>query len=148
MAFADKNRIGMYGVSRGAVMTYLALTKVSWIKAVCICSGLANMIRNVQMRPEMQDVFNKRFGGSVEDMKKRSVVFWTEKLPKNVPILIIHGTKDERVSIEDAMETDKKMTEFGIPHKLVLFPGADHFLTGFEKEKNKLVLDWFNSNFI
>ncbi len=141
--FIDTERIGMYGGSRGAVMTYRVLAKVNWIKAVCIVSGLTNLFRMSELRPKMQTVFNEAFGASKEEMEKRSVVFFVDQLPKTVPVLIFHGGKDERVHIEDALETDRKMTEYGIPHQLVVYPTADHFLTGFQKEKNKIMHEWF-----
>ncbi|MBD3414898.1 MAG: prolyl oligopeptidase family serine peptidase [Candidatus Aminicenantes bacterium] len=39
---ADTSRIGMYGVSRGGMMTYIALTKTKKIKAAVVWAGISD----------------------------------------------------------------------------------------------------------
>ncbi|HVM90415.1 MAG TPA: CocE/NonD family hydrolase, partial [Verrucomicrobiae bacterium] len=50
---ADISRIGMFGVSRGGMMTYLALAKVKWIKAAVTVAGLADLSVQMKKRKEM-----------------------------------------------------------------------------------------------
>src|SRR3989344_6855233 len=142
--FVDMKKIGMYGGSRGGMMTFLVMIKVKWIKAVCIKSGLYNLVRNVELRPEMKKVFKEAFGGSKKEMVRRSVEYWADKVPKNIPILMLHGSSDWRSSPIDALETSKKFIKYKVPHRLVLFEGADHFLTEFSEEENSLTISWFN----
>jgi len=144
ISFADMDKIGMYGGSRGGMMTFLVLKKVKWVKAVCIKSGLYSLIRNRNLRPEMGKVFKEAFGGSKKEMIKRSVEYWADKLPKNTPILMLHGSSDWRTSPLDALETSKKFINYKIPHRLVLFEGADHFLTEFSDEENLMITSWFD----
>ncbi len=144
ISFVDIKKIGMYGGSRGGMMTFLVLKKVKWVKAVCIRSGLYNLVKNANLRPEMKKVFKEAFGGSKKEMIKRSVEYWADKLPKNVPILMLHGSADWRASPIDALETSKKFIRYKIPHRLVLFEGADHFLTEFSDEENLMTISWFN----
>jgi dipeptidyl aminopeptidase/acylaminoacyl peptidase len=49
----DPERIGLYGWSRGGMMTYLALTRTPRIRAAVIGAGLADAFRLVTLRPEM-----------------------------------------------------------------------------------------------
>lgn len=144
MSFADTNNIGMYGGSRGGIMTFLVLRKVKWVKAVCIKSGLYDLVSNAKLRPEMKKVFKEAFGGSQKEMIKRSVTYWIDKLPKNIPILMLHGSADWRSSPVDALEVSKKFIKYKIPHRLMLYEGADHFLTEFPNEENILTVSWFN----
>jgi len=142
--FADTKKIGMYGGSRGGMMTFLVLKRVKWIKVVCIKSGLYNLPRNAKLRPEMKKVFKETFGGSKKDMVKRSVEYWADKIPKNIPILMLHGSSDWRTNPISALETSKQFIKHNVPHSLVLFEGADHFLTEVSNEEDRLIISWFN----
>jgi dipeptidyl aminopeptidase/acylaminoacyl peptidase len=142
---ADVGKIGVYGGSRGGLMTFLLMQRVKWIKAVCIVSGLYNLVTTAKRRPEMKRVFKEAFGGSREEMIKRSVQYWVKKLPKNIPILMLHGALDERASPLDALETSKQFLECKVPHRLVVFESADHFLTGFSGETSSFVVSWFDT---
>jgi len=50
---ADTSCIGMYGRSRGGLMTYLALTKTDRIRAAVIGGGMPDAFDTVVRRPEM-----------------------------------------------------------------------------------------------
>ncbi|MBM3205023.1 hypothetical protein FJZ48_03540 [Candidatus Uhrbacteria bacterium] len=140
----DLSRIGMYGGSRGGMMTYLCLAKVKWIRAAVCVAGLANLFRQKEKRPEMDSHFKKMFGGSKRECLNRSAVFWTKKISKKAPILLMHGSADWRVSPLDSLELSEKLFEANIPHKFILFEGADHGLTEFQEEKWKETRDWFD----
>ena len=51
---ADTNRIGMYGWSRGGMMTYIALTKTDKIKAVVVGGAVSDNFSSIKDRPEME----------------------------------------------------------------------------------------------
>jgi predicted peptidase len=50
---ADTSRIGMYGWSRGGMMTYLALTKTDKIKGAIIGAAPVGLVRDLERRPAM-----------------------------------------------------------------------------------------------
>lgn len=141
----NKPLVGMWGGSRGGMMTYLCLTKVKWIKAAVVESGTSNLLRGAKLRPEMQKVFEEAFGGSVAEKRKRSAVFFADKISKKTPILIMHGTGDWRVSPLDALELSEKLYTNKVPHRLVIFEGADHFLSEFRKEATDSTKKWFDA---
>jgi dipeptidyl aminopeptidase/acylaminoacyl peptidase len=142
---ADTNRIGMFGVSRGAMMAYQALTMVDWIRAVVAIAGPTNLKRLGAWRPKMKTVFEHAFGGSEEGLRKRSAVFWTERFA-HVPLLIMHGTADDRVQIEDSLDLSKALKENSVPHTLKMFPGGDHGLTNDSTEKWETIKEWFDEH--
>lgn len=141
---ANVNKIGMYGPSRGGMMTYLSLAKVKWIKAAVTVGGMTNLIRQEKLRPEMKDHFKKMFGGSLEEKIKRSALFWTHQFYRKTPILIMHGGSDWRVSPLDSIELSQKLLKLHVPHRLVLFEGADHSISEHENESTKMTLTWFD----
>lgn len=145
---ADVKKIGMYGGSRGGMMLYLSLVKVKWIKAAVSVYGVANLVRGAKERPEMNEVMKKMFGGSLAEKKKRSAVFWAHLFPKKIPLLIMHGLADWRVSPLDSLDLSRKLYECQVPHRLVLFEGNDHGLTENKKESNEMIKKWFDDYLI
>lgn len=142
---ADTLRIGMYGGSRGGMMTYQMLTRVDWIKAAVTRAGTANIFRNQRERPiGMKKTQEEMFGPSREEKIKRSALYWPEKFPKDVPILMMHGTADWRVNPLDSIDLSKKFLKLKIPHRLALFEGADHGITEFREETLRMTKDWFH----
>jgi predicted esterase len=75
----------------------------------------------------------------------RSVINFPEKLCKTTPILLLHGTADERVSYYDSQNLSARLTDLKHEHKLVLFNGGDHFLKSHRKEVDLLRREWFDS---
>jgi dipeptidyl aminopeptidase/acylaminoacyl peptidase len=51
---ADASRIGMYGWSRGGLMTYLALARTDRVRAAVIGAGLTDSFETIQRRPAME----------------------------------------------------------------------------------------------
>ncbi len=141
---ADSDRIGIYGASRGGMTTYRLLAETDWAKAAVVVSGIADMTRNASFRPEMIEHYKKTFGGSEKDLKKRSVLYWTEKLPKNVPILIMHGSADWRVDPKASIRLSEKLIDLHVPHRLVIFEGNDHSLSENASEAWEMELTWMN----
>lgn len=125
---ADINRIGMSGGSRGGMMTYMMLTRVPWIKAAVVRAGTADLLRNGEDRPKMKETFAQFFDATEEALRERSALCWPEKFPKNVPVLIMHGTGDWRVSPLDSYDLARHLYMQKVPHRLVIYEGADHGL--------------------
>lgn len=140
----NSNKIGMYGPSRGGTMAYIALSKVKWLKAVVTVGAPTNFVRQEKLRPEMKEHFKKMFGGSLEEKKKRSAIFWVNLFYKKAPILIMHGGADWRVSPLDSIELVQKLLELHIPHRFVLFEGSSHGLNEHANESTKLTISWFD----
>lgn len=141
---ADIKKVGMYGGSRGGMMTYIALSKVKWIKAAVVVAGLADLISQATYRPEMTKKFKNMFGGSLLEKKKRSAIYWPERFHKKTPILIMHGTADWRVNPLDSLVLAQKLYEQKVPYRLIVYEGADHGLDEFRKESINETFNWFD----
>ena len=147
---ADEQRIGMYGASRGGMQTHLALKKAKNIKAIATIAGNSDLLKGLTYRPEMEKVFKHRIPNyeknKVAELEKRSVLKWVSDLSPNVPILLLHGTKDKRVSVNHSIDLAAALSKSKIPHKLVIYPEDNHGL-GKNKEKvNKELVSWFREN--
>ncbi len=142
---ADTKNVGMYGESRGGMMLYLALAKVRWIKAGVSVGGLSNLFRQEKLRPEMKKHYKKIFGGAYNEKKKRSAVFWANKFSKQIPLLLMHGSADDRVSPHDSLQLAGLLQDVGIPYKLIIFEGGSHSLQSHVNEAKNATKRWFNA---
>ena len=146
---ADTARIGMFGGSRGGLMTYLALTRTTRIKAAVVQAGMTDAVRSIAERPEMgTEVYAQLMPGYEADrdsvLATRSPVQWAERLCPTTPLLLLHGTADWRVSPREAMDMADRLYELKRPFRMVLFEGADHGLTEFRTEANEATRDFLD----
>lgn len=143
----DTTQIGMFGWSRGGMMTYLALTKTDQIKVAAVGGAPSDL--TVIDRPEMEqyvyaELMPNYWENKEQELKKRSAVFWADQLPKDVPLLILHGNADWRVKPENALKLALEFEKHRIPYRLKIYEGGDHGIREHRDEVNKEVLSWFN----
>ena len=149
IAGADDKRIGMLGASRGGMQTYLALKQTDKVKAVAVIAGKSDAIVGLKQRPIMERVYKKRIPNYAQnkqaELEKRSVLYWLDKIPQDVPILLLHGMSDERVSVEQSITLAEALEKADIPHKLVLYPGDNHGLVQNKAKATQEIVAWFNA---
>ncbi|RLD65344.1 MAG: S9 family peptidase [Bacteroidetes bacterium] len=147
MEQADTSKLGIYGWSRGGMMTYLTLTKNSQFKAAVVGGGLSDLYMMKKTRPVMEEVYEDLIPDYWENKEKcldeRSAIKFVDKIPKTTPILMVHGTADWRVVPEMALELSAAFIKAQIPHRLVLFEGGDHGLNEFDDEVDEMAKQWF-----
>lgn len=140
---ANVSNLGMFGTSRGGLMTYLSLAKVKWIKAAIALYAPADEVNSPKFRKDWAEHQKNMYGGSMEEKKKRSALLWANKFSKKTPLLIMHGTADWRVNPLDSMRLAEKLYGNKIPHRLIMYEGADHGLNEYVKESDEQVYEWF-----
>ena len=144
---ADTSKIGMYGWSRGGMMTYLALTKTDKIKVSAVGGAVSDL--TVIDRPAMEE---KVYAELIPDywankevaLKERSILHQVEKLPATVPILMLHGNADWRVKPEQSLTLALAFEQHRIPYRLIMFEGGDHGISEHKKEVHQQVINWFD----
>lgn len=145
---ADTSRIGMFGGSRGGVMTYRALTMTNKIKAAAVLGAPTDKFEGLKDRPSMENLYFDLVEGYEQnrdaELTKRSAIKWVDKFPKDVPILIMHGNSDWRVKSTQSLRLSLELDEHRVPYRLIVFEGGDHGLSQFRDEYFSYLADWFN----
>jgi dipeptidyl aminopeptidase/acylaminoacyl peptidase len=146
---ADASRIGMYGWSRGGMMTYLALTRMTNIAAAVIGAGPTDQLQWPVRRPDMEtNVFAEIIPGYATNrelaLRARSALYWPEKLYKRTPILLLHGSADWRVDPTDSLRMATALLEHKHPFRLVFLEGGEHGLSEHRQEVDRVVKDWLD----
>jgi dipeptidyl aminopeptidase/acylaminoacyl peptidase len=136
----DGKNVIMIGLSRGAMMTYLAIVAGTKLTGAVIVAGETDLYAG-----EIERAINSRHGGVIRQndkmipglegkllgdrakaLKSRSAIAWPEKLI-DTPMLIIHGEKDDKVLYHHAEDMDKALTKAGGKnHKLKPYPECGH----------------------
>lgn len=144
---ADVSRLGMFGVSRGGMMTYLALSKSTRFKTAVLIGAPTDLLAMKVNRPEMGELFDELITEDPlkqqAELKKRSVIYWVDKLPSQTPLLILHGALDWRVSPTDATRLSTELLKRGLPHRLIIYEGDDHPLSRHSIEVRNEIQHWF-----
>ncbi len=141
---ADENRIGMYGQSRGGMMTYLCMKQVSWIRAAVTVGGVTNLERSLVNRPEMRKIYEDSFGNTDDGIRERSAVNWANDIENKIPLCIIHGGADERVSPLDAIELARVLEDSGHLYSLHIIENGNHMLTNYVFERDRIIRQWMD----
>lgn len=150
---ANTNVWGIEGWSRGGMMTYLTLTRNNKFKAAVVTGGIANLRCNADESRFMKRLYEVTMGkygseGFAERCASRSIINSADRLSKDTPILIMHGTGDDRVLPHDSLDLSYKLLDLGIPFRLVMLEGGDHFLKSHRKEVDTLRKMWFEKYLI
>lgn len=80
--------------------------KTDRLKAIAVGGAPTGLAAELAIRPEMERVFRARIPNYDENksaaLEARSAVHWTHAIDTDLPILILHGERDDRVSLNSA----------------------------------------------
>lgn len=146
----DGMNIGVEGWSRGGMMTYQLLTKLKFIKCAVIVAGLADLRTNFERNLKLKSKFNSLFPNANEDkineeIKKRSAVEFHKDIDMDTPILLIHGTNDNKVLYEDSVNMYMRLVDQSRADiQFETIEKGDHYLSRYRKRVQSLRKQWFD----
>lgn len=135
----DANRIGIFGRSFGAALALMAAEDYKKIRSLALWAPMYNTNQwrekwryfnetetPEHVREQMLSVDGQL--GSVEFFKEFFQINLESKLDllQNVPLLHIHGTKDDIIDIHHADLYENKRSQAQAATKFIRLPGADH----------------------
>jgi len=144
LPFADKEKLGIEGWSRGGMMTFLTLLKNKNFQCAVLVGAISDF-KGYAGSDESRKSIYKRIIGEEDFHKKleeRTVLNFTDKLPE-IPYLLMHGGGDEIVPVNQTIEIAKRFSELKITYRLVVFENGDHYLKKYRKEVDELRRKWF-----
>jgi dipeptidyl aminopeptidase/acylaminoacyl peptidase len=146
LPFADAEKLGVMGSSRGGMQSYLFAKRYPDIKAMVIKSGISNAYSFYERDEATKNLLSTLIPNfEVQKdlaLTKRSAVFWVDKLPK-APILLIHAEDDERVNFSNAAVMAALLKERGRPHTFLRFPDGGHGLAKHKEKVDENIVNFF-----
>ena len=123
------SRIHIFGFSRGGVMALLSAIEKQEAASVVSWGGVTDMELTYEERKDLRRMMKRVIGGSPKkaaaEYKWRTPLYDLERLC--CPVLIIHGGKDQNVSIEHAYRLEKRLKELGKCVTTWYFPDFTHY---------------------
>lgn len=142
-SFVDMDKLYMMGVSRGGMMTYMAIREDDRIKKAVIVSGLADLFLSCEERTDMKQLCMELIDVSPEEnpeeYEKRSATYWADEI--NCPVLMIHSKLDEKVSFAQAEKMANALEDAEKEYTFVTYEDDVH---GLHPEDFELIMDWCN----
>lgn len=138
----NTKQIALWGESRGATQMMQAARGREDVHALVFSMGVADAEKSLEQRAELEQVYAARVPNFTDNreeaLRERSVIHWSDELPQ-VPILIIHGEQDRKVSVKQAHALATQLKRFNHPHTLMVYPNMGHNMN----EEAKLdMIEW------
>ena len=125
----------------GGMMTYRALRGRRDVRAAVVAAGVSDRRMALRNRPDMRPIIRRLAGTDERSLSERSAIDWADEI--DVPVLLLHGTIDRKVDIEQSRKMAAKLKALGKPVRLEVFPGENHGFTGSRDEVRRLSIEWF-----
>ena len=141
IAWADRQRVGVFGHSYGGYMSLM-----------CLCLAGGHFKAGVAVAPvcswELYDThYTERYMGLPQEQPEAyansSVLRHLPKL--NNPLLLIHGMADDNVLFSHSTQIMSALQQHNIPFELMTYPGAKHSMQEPHVSMHRfaLILDFF-----
>ncbi len=126
LPFVDGERIGIWGWSYGGYMTTYALTNAPGVFKVG--AAVAPVTNWLLYDSAYTERYLKLPSGNPDGYRDSSSVNQADKL--GGALLLIHGTSDDNVHVQNTLQLAEKLYLAGKPYDLQLYPNKNHGIPG------------------
>lgn len=144
--YVDARRMGIYGYSRGAMAASLLAVQLDDVRAAVFGAGIYDFrkahdeVKIAGIRKSME----LETGMTDEAVRQRSSLLQMQNL--QCPVLILHGEKDERVPVSQALLLRDQLAALKKEFEIKLFPDRPHSIGA--QEVAAYTLDFFKRKLI
>ncbi|MFC0473172.1 alpha/beta hydrolase family protein [Halalkalibacter kiskunsagensis] len=124
----DPTSLHILGFSRGGVMALLTAIERPEVNSVTCWNGVSDMVLTYEERIDLRRMMKRVIGGTPNKYPERYA--WRTPLLSvakiKAHVLIIHGEKDEHVSVRHAYRLEKACKDSGVPVSSWYYPTFFH----------------------
>ena len=140
--YVDMKNIYMHGLSRGGLVTLLAIKEGFPIRAAVIVGSAGNIVELSEKDTILLDYFPENFNSNKEIYCKNVTAnLWVDKL--DVPLLIFHGGEDGSISPAYTLSFAQKLQEHDKLYELIIYSKDGHNTHNHREERLLKTIDWF-----
>ncbi len=133
--FVRRDRIGLEGVSRGAVVASLVAAQDTTIRAMVLISGAYDFLTpldsltvagrtNIARRNQVRSDIASETDGSATALRARSALLLVKQI--RTPALLLNGAQDDRTDPEQARAIADSLLRDGVFARAVIYPRLGH----------------------
>ena len=149
LPYADPKNIFFYGLSRGGMMTFLALARGVTVNAAAVVGGIYDLQGLMESTKQRMPGVANRVMKLIPDyssrgaaaLAERSVLQWPEKLA--VPLLMIHGADDEEVPVSQALAFAARLSSLRKEYQLIVYSKEIHEALNNRRDRDARIVAWF-----
>ncbi|WP_231638486.1 S9 family peptidase [Paenibacillus sp. JCM 10914] len=128
LSWIDHRRIHLLGFSRGAINAAYAAAHSPLVSKIILWSGVSDLADTYEQRIDLRRMMKRVIGGTParlpEAYRLRSPLYYAERI--HCPVLIVHGTVDEQVSLQHSLRMITRLQEVGNAPTSHLYDGLGH----------------------
>jgi dipeptidyl aminopeptidase/acylaminoacyl peptidase len=125
LSWVDSRHVRFYGVSRGATVAAAMLKDLEGVRGAVLYSGAYDLDA---LYRDTSSVWVRKLLNPNGDTRPTLVNVLGETSAWRAPTLILHGSQDTLIPVNQALLLRDRLKESGTPHRLVLYPNHGHFL--------------------
>jgi dipeptidyl aminopeptidase/acylaminoacyl peptidase len=147
LGWADPEKVGCMGWSQGGYISAFVGLHSEKFKAVSVGAGISDWY-TYHISNDIPDFTRDYLSGS--PFRDRALYEKTAPISNlsnaKTPMLIQHGSEDQRVPLSNATELYRGLKEMGVPVELFIYPGMGHPITKPRENHAVMVqnLNWFS----
>jgi dipeptidyl aminopeptidase/acylaminoacyl peptidase len=149
LPYADPKNIFFYGLSRGGMMTFLALARGVTVNAAAVVGGIYDLqalmsaakLRMPGIANRVMTLIPDYSSRGAAALAERSVMAWPEKLA--VPLLMIHGSEDEEVPVSQALAFAARLSSLRKEYELIVYAKEIHEALNNRRDRDARIVAWF-----
>ncbi len=149
LPYSDPKNIFFYGLSRGGMMTFLALARGVTVNAAAVVGGIYDMQGLMELAKQHMPGVANRVMKLIPDyssrgaatLAERSATQWPEKII--VPLLMIHGGDDEEVPVSQALMFAAKLSSLRKNYELIVYAKEIHEALNNRRDRDARIVAWF-----
>ena len=150
---ADTSRIGLLGISRGGMMNYLVLKHAHDfglnIKCAIAIGGIVDLEKTIEHHSEIgtvcEEIIPNYSANKIAEQQKRSAIFWTQELPKNIPLLILHSYDDAAVAYEQIPPFIDSLEKYNVNYKHIAYKKDNHGIVKHQLHVKEQINYWLDN---
>jgi len=149
LPYADPKNIFFYGLSRGGMMTFLALARGVTVNAAVVVGGIYDLQALMEAATQRMAGVANRVMKLIPDyanrgtaaLAERSVIQWPDKLA--VPLLMIRGADDEEVPVSQALAFAARLSSLRKEYELIVYAKEIHEALNNRRDRDARIVAWF-----